>query len=193
MIGNSRLGNRLVPHYMMGHWEMKSIPRSTAYHSNVGCIETPVPGLGIPFMPGRRRIIYNGPPSRHHFVAFYDMQGERRLLLPRSFPSNQVTFLIFLEIVLGGLKTGKVCLNFWGQASMPWVPKLHHKSDICTKSDESLYIISILFTLFTNTHNQRETIIISYVYLIIFMFTGVIMMMIDVLWINRKIFINIKR
>ena len=29
-------------------------------------------------------IIYNGPPSRPHQVAFYDMQGEGRLLLPSS-------------------------------------------------------------------------------------------------------------
>ena len=30
------------------------------------------------------RIIYNGPPSRPHHVTFYDMRGEGRLLLPRS-------------------------------------------------------------------------------------------------------------
>ena len=37
-----------------------------------------------PFMYGRQRIIYNAPPSRPHQVAFYDIQSEGHLLLPRS-------------------------------------------------------------------------------------------------------------
>ena len=33
-------------------------------------------------MPGRPRIIYNGPFFSPHLVTFYDMKGEGRLLLP---------------------------------------------------------------------------------------------------------------
>ena len=52
------------------------------------------------------RIIYNRPPCRPHQVAFYDMQGEGCLLLPRSSmgtllqdlrPEPGFTFLPFWE------------------------------------------------------------------------------------------------
>ena len=55
---------------VLGSWEgVKSIHRRTAYNVTVGCIEDH---------------LYNGPPSRPHQFAFYDMQGEGCLLLPRS-------------------------------------------------------------------------------------------------------------
>ena len=51
----------------------------------------PTTGLMVVLRPqfkdslaGRQRIIYNWPPSRNHLIAFYDMQGEGCLLLPRS-------------------------------------------------------------------------------------------------------------
>ena len=53
----------------------------------------PIKGNFTPFMPGRQRII-NGPPSKPHLVVFYDMQGEGRLLLPRS---STVPFYIDLR------------------------------------------------------------------------------------------------
>ena len=53
----------------------------------------PIKGNFTPFVPGRQRII-NGPPSNPHLVAFYDIQGEERLLLPRS---STVPFYIDLR------------------------------------------------------------------------------------------------
>ena len=40
------------------------------------------------------RIIYNGPSSRPHQIAFYDMQGEGCRLLPRS---SMGTLLLYLR------------------------------------------------------------------------------------------------
>ena len=37
-----------------------------------------------PFYVGGQHIVYNGPPSRPNIVVFYNMQGEVRLLLPKS-------------------------------------------------------------------------------------------------------------
>ena len=80
---------------------MVSIPRGTTYYMTVGCIDTQSKD---PFMPGRQRII-NGPPSKSHLVAFYDMQGEGRLLLPRS---STVPFYIDLRP-----KDGCTFAPFW--------------------------------------------------------------------------------
>ena len=40
------------------------IPRDCAYHRTVGCIKHPSKDSFCPFMPGRQRVIYEGPPSR---------------------------------------------------------------------------------------------------------------------------------
>ena len=62
IIGNCRLGNGQGHHSLEG---VKFIPRHTTYHRTVGGWETPVQGL-----PFCLKIIYNGPPSRPHQVAF---------------------------------------------------------------------------------------------------------------------------
>ena len=73
----SEMGRVVTPWRVLGG--VKSIPRWITYQGTVDGRETPVQGLLFCL-----RIIYNRPPSRPHQVAFYDMQGEECLILPRS-------------------------------------------------------------------------------------------------------------
>ena len=84
-----------------GPWEdMISIPRGTAYYMTVGCIDTQSKEtLPLSWRGGR------GPPSKPRLVAFYDMQGEGRLVLPRS---STVPFYIDLRP-----KDGCTFAPFW--------------------------------------------------------------------------------
>ena len=79
IIGNCRLGNGPVHPSPGRRWNP---------YRTVGCAKPPVQGLVLfclpSFMPGRHRIINNGPPSRPHQVTCYDMKGEGCILLPRS-------------------------------------------------------------------------------------------------------------
>ena len=70
-------------------WEMKYKPRNSHLSEDCWWYDDPSKmTLFPPLIPGRQRIIYIGPPSRPNFVAFYDMQGEGCLLLPRSSTST---------------------------------------------------------------------------------------------------------
>ena len=69
------------------------IPRGTAYYMTVGCIDTQSKETLPLSCGGGRGSLMDHPPSPH-LVAFYDMQGEGRLLLPRS---STVPFYIDLR------------------------------------------------------------------------------------------------
>ena len=72
---------------------MISIPRGTAYYMTVGFIDTQSKET-LPLLCRGGQGIINGPPSKPHVAALYDMQDEGRLLLPRS---STVPFYIDLR------------------------------------------------------------------------------------------------
>ena len=77
------LGNRQGHHSLKGHvrgWNpYHGVPPTTW----LLVVASPKSKESLPpFMLGRKRIIYNWPPSRPHLIAFYDMQGEGCLSFP---------------------------------------------------------------------------------------------------------------
>ena len=93
---DSESGRVVTPWRVLGR--VKSIPMRTIYHSTVVCrrFRSKYSSLfGF-------RIIYNGPSSRPHQVAFYAMHGEGCLLLPRSSAVQKQRILLPLSGAFGG-------------------------------------------------------------------------------------------